>query len=260
MAKKSKVNKPILSDHKKVGSRFIPPLLQLSNIELSRWVNSSLPELIWIGLLEHTHGMKQAADLTISLAQTAVEVGNHPPKRWYAPATAYSLLSIEQQNQVVKKLETANNLHPFKVALSSLITLYPECPLKFLFQNEGIQLEDKDDALNEYKEFLNEYSNKYDRVATLAQANAVYIAFVTDILKVERGVSALEDFPDIAAFPNTEKSKRVAASLYPVINVLMGIFLTENGYSHYSPWSRYFWNRGLQLDHCSMKKAKESDE
>lgn len=94
-------------------------------------------------------------------------------------------------------------------------------------------------------------------MATLAQANAIYIAFVTDILKVVRGVSALEDFPDIADFPNTEKSKRVAASLYPMINGFMGNFLTENGYIHYTPWSRYFWNRGLQLERCTMKETME---
>lgn len=143
MAKKSRDKKSVLSDHKKVGSRFIPPLLQLSNFEFMSWVDSTLPELIWIGLLEHAHGLKQAADLVISLAQAAVEVGNHPQKRWYAPATAYSLLSVEQQNQIVKKIETTGDLHAFKVALTSLITLYPECPLKFLFQDEVKQLEDK---------------------------------------------------------------------------------------------------------------------
>jgi hypothetical protein len=40
----------ILKDHKRIGKRFVPPLMQLG-IEEVNYINELLPEIIWMGLV-----------------------------------------------------------------------------------------------------------------------------------------------------------------------------------------------------------------
>lgn len=42
----------VLLDHKKVGKRFVPPLLQLGPLGEIKWIDCILPELLWLGLLK----------------------------------------------------------------------------------------------------------------------------------------------------------------------------------------------------------------
>ena len=47
----------MLSDHKQIGKRFIPPLLDfagtdVNSLEKISWINCRLPELLWLGLLK----------------------------------------------------------------------------------------------------------------------------------------------------------------------------------------------------------------
>ena len=72
------------------------------------------------------------------------------------------------------------------------------------------------------------------------QANAIYVAFVTDKLKVQRG-TALANFPAVEKYPETDESRLVASSIRATINGFFGeMFLGKS-----TPWARYFWNRGI---------------
>ncbi len=240
-----KPKKPILSDHQRVGRRFIPPLLQVAPIQDLSWVDSTLPELLWLGLLNNSYGLKQGAALALSLANAAVAVSASTRKRWYAPASAYSLLKEDEQIHIVRTLNSSGDLELLTTALAPLIVLYPQFPLRFLFSIPPT-VNSIDEALIEFKIFLADFFNKYDQPATFVQANAIYLAFVTDILRVVEGVS-LANFPAVVDFPHTDESRRVAASIYASISVFMSQFLRENSYRKYTPWSQYFWNRGLEL-------------
>ena len=44
-------------------------------------------------------------------------------------------------------------------------------------------------TLEDFKGFLTQMIGKYNQLATLSQANAIYIAFATDMLKVVKGSS-----------------------------------------------------------------------
>ena len=41
--------KKILEGHKRIGKRFIPPMMQLPMMRSTSYVNDMLPELVWIG-------------------------------------------------------------------------------------------------------------------------------------------------------------------------------------------------------------------
>jgi hypothetical protein len=82
--------------------------------------------------------------------------------------------------------------------------------------------------------------------ATFTQANALYIAFVTEKLKVTENV-ILAGFPKIQDYPNTEISKQIASSVRATTNVIFGgDILTA------TDWPKYFWNQGLHLEPCNF--------
>ena len=241
--------KQILSDHKKVGKRFIPPFMQLGNFHDIAWKWTTLPELLWLGLLNYSCGLKLGSDLALLLAKAAVQVSPSHPKIWHAPISSYILLTEAHKAEVLNILRSAGHLDSLRKPLAPLVAYYPQCPVAFLFESELPGIDEYTPTLETFKNFLTQMYAKYDTLATLAQANAIYIAFATDMLKVVK-TSALADFPAIANFPNTEQSKRVAASIYASIPALMGAFLDQNFQGKQSEWSTYFWNRGLEIEPC----------
>ncbi|MBK8982398.1 MAG: hypothetical protein IPM38_08810 [Ignavibacteria bacterium] len=62
-----KKQKKVLDDHKQIGKKFIPPLLQLGNFQDVDWQTIMIPELIWIGLINEMYGIKKGADLSLAL-------------------------------------------------------------------------------------------------------------------------------------------------------------------------------------------------
>jgi hypothetical protein len=136
-----------------------------------------------------------------------------------------------------------------------LIAFYPEYPLNFLFEGSLPQLEAFETSLERFKDFLSTLFDKYEKPATLMQANAIYIAFVTGLLKVAEGLS-LANFPAVADFPETEESKRIATSVRATVNGLGGNYLDPKQ----SVWSNYFWNRGLELQPCNYREIYETHE
>lgn len=241
----------VLSDHKKVGKRFVPPFMQLGNFHEIEWVRNTLPEVLWLGLLNYNCGLKDGSDLAVSLAKAAVRASAAHPQKWHAPMSSYSLLTGSHKTEIIKILGAEGSLPSLKEALIPLVAFYPECPVTFLFGDNPPCIEDSPMKLEDFKSFLAQMYNKYEKPATLAQANAIYVAFATDMLKVVRG-SSLAEFPAIANFPNTEKSKRVAASVYASIPAFIGKFLDQNFDGKQSEWSAYFWNHGLDIEPCSF--------
>lgn len=245
----------VLSDHQKVGKRFIPPLLQSGPFHEVKWVDCILPELVWLGLINERYDLAKGADMALSLARAAVKTKNLPSKIWFAPTSAYAAFTEEQKSEVIKILKLSNDLEPLKEALDPLAAFYPECPLNFLFEGKFPSRENSKGNLELFKVFLSTLFNRWEKPATLMQANAVYIAFVTNLLKVKKGL-ALANFPAVAAFPNTEESRQVAASVRATVNQFFGVHFCEKS----SPWPAYFWNRGLNLESCDFQRVYEAYE
>jgi hypothetical protein len=132
-----------------------------------------------------------------------------------------------------------------KEALQPLAFFYPEFALSFLFLDDGVVSRDAHPDINIIKRLLETHFNRWDKPATMVQANAVYIAFVTGKLTAVKGI-ALANFPAIEKFPETEESKRVASAVRGAISVLIGKEENNRLYS----WPSYFWNRGIELEEC----------
>jgi hypothetical protein len=243
----------VLSDHQRVGSRFIPPFVhKLGALGEVRWLDGPLPEAVWLALLNDQYGLRRGAHLGVSVAKAASAVVE-PERPWFAPASAFAALSPDQWTRVVESLRLSGELGELQDGLRPLVGLYPACPLAPLLGG-GVPKGAADPAyLPRLKRLLAGLFDRTTKAATLMQANAIYIAFVTDLLKVAPQTS-LANFPAVAEYPDTEEARRIGAAVGASINGFFG-----HHYPEPSTWSRYFWNRGLEIDACTFG-ASSSDE
>ena len=140
-------------------------------------------------------------------------------------------------------------------ALTPFDIFYHECPLNFLFKDTLPSQNNREVILNQFKLALSKMFDRWDKPGTFMQANAVYIAFVTDKLKVAKGIS-LANFPAVEEFPKTEESKRIASSARGVVNM----FFAPQSYDTSSPWPKYFWKKGLKLEPCKFSMLDKDNE
>jgi hypothetical protein len=83
----------VLSDHKRIGKRFIPPLLQLQAFTEVSWRDQGLPELLWIGLLNDEYGHSKGTELALAVARACTQVVKQPSPTIFAFTSAYATLS-----------------------------------------------------------------------------------------------------------------------------------------------------------------------
>ena len=259
----------ILSDHRQLGKKFIPPMQQLGPWKDANWIGLILPEILWIALLNDCYGWVRGAELSLALARAAAEAtGIDPtefkkqfgksPKQMFATTTAYATLSGEQEHQAISQLRKTSQLEPIVNGLALLFSYYPNCPLKFLLQ--GLPKHGNASNLEHFKQVLSALLDKYDDPATFTMANAMYIAFCTNKMRVivedrnSSQKSALANLPAIKDFPNTEESRMVAAG----VRASIGVLVTGDNAS--TEWPDYFWNRGLELEACDYRKIYEAYE
>ena len=81
----------VLSDHRRVGKRYVPPFLSLGPIEEISWAELIVPELIWLPLLIDAHGMERSAHLVSILSKVVLKNLLAPPKPWLGAVSSYEL-------------------------------------------------------------------------------------------------------------------------------------------------------------------------
>ncbi len=240
----------ILKDHKKIGKKFVPPLAQLGLTDVY-WVNDILPELFWMALLNERHGLAHGAKLCVELAKAAMATKRGRRKPWFGTMSSYVKLTDNQKRRIVVAVEDLGLLQDLRAGLKPLVQCYPECPLSFLFGNSLPKGPRTVADLEFIKGTLESLFDRRGEAATWCQANAIYIAFVTDKLKVAKGL-ALADFPEIQDFPNTDKSRLIASAVRAMVTGFFGEGLRDEK----AGWSKYFWNRGLELENCYFPRRE----
>ena len=237
----------ILADHRQVGKRFIPPMLDVGVFEAAKWREMILPEVLWIGLLNNANGFRLGGELSLDVARAAVNsFTDQKPQVLFAGASSFSTLDQTQQSRMVDELESKSKILPLRNSLATLAFYYPTFPLRFLFRDQELHEDSNHVNLASLKILLESLFNRWETPATMVQANVVYIAFVTGKLHVKKGL-ALENFPAIQDFPRTQESKRIAGSVRAFVSAYFG----HLGGQRVSAWPKTFWNRGLEIEKCS---------
>jgi hypothetical protein len=243
----------VLKDHKRTGKLFRPPLTQVGPLSEVRWVVDMLPEFIWIGLLQDRFGLQEGIHLAQSLALRASKAMLQKPKPWFAAMSAFKVLTNDESDSLLSALGQDSSLDKIKEGLGPILEFYPSSPIRFLESTQG-EPRYSGLTLAAFKHFLSELFDKRARPATLVQATAVYIGFVTDQLKIMKGVTSFDNFEAIADYPDTEESRQVGASVratcLSLLPALMEAYSTD--------WPVCFWNRGLELEPCTTQEDQDA--
>ena len=236
---------PVLGDHKRKGSRLVPPYVALlGRPENINWVNRIIPEVIWIALLHETFGRVKGTELALDLARFAVKCAPRKDGRFFAGLSDFADLTANEKEAIVKDLAASNQLDSFHRALFPLFTYYPTCPLSFL------RLQSMESQESSPLRFLkNTLQNLFDKELSgtvFVQSTVVYLAFVLDRLKVVEGL-ALARFPEVERYPHTELSRRIASSVRVTV---LSFFGPRQGRS--ATWPVEFWNQGIEIEKCDL--------
>lgn len=244
----------VLSDHRKIGRKFVPPMMQIQNVKDVSFASHAMPEFLWLAILNHYYGWQKGVELSLSLAFAASEAtGIKPsefkkndgksPKEMFSVTSAYNNLTKKEKSALIAKLKHDSQWELIVEALSPLLSWYPQCPLNFITENASLICDANE--LERLKAVVKPLYTKTSKEAVAMYANAIYIAGATNKLRFMKG-SSMENFPEIERYPETDESKAIAASVRAMVLASFGMHVTS------PEWGNYFWNRGLEIDACSI--------
>jgi hypothetical protein len=224
----------VLRSYRKVGAKFVPPMLQGFQFDYVSWSSHIMPELIWWDVIADRVSHRFAAKVAEEIGKYFK--GKDDRDHWWAFISDYSHLSEDRATGLREHLSQGTE------SLTDFLNLYPSCPISKLLDWRPSGIVDVGYLLR-FEDRVRELEDKRSRNGVLIQAQAVYLGFVLGRLFVKEGL-ALADFPEVEHYPNTEKSLAVGASICASVNMLAGKMLPK--YSE-DAWAQYFWKRSLDL-------------
>jgi len=242
MSNKKKI---ILGDHKKVGSKFIPPMAQLGITDVST-INQIFPEIIWMGLLNDSYGYREGIHLSSELAKMAHVIHDSEKHVNFALSSSYEYLCDEKKRTLVEKLEKENYLTMLQKSLFPLIKFYEGFPMTFL--GDGGNTDDKDSQIQRLKKTVERHFNRYETPGVIILANIVYIRAITGGLHIAQGLEP-PNLESLVKDPESDEAKKAAAQ---VRSMVMMEAMSGDGKTPESAWSQSFWNQGLKIDKCEF--------
>jgi hypothetical protein len=238
--------KRILSDHRKVGKKLVPPFVSsVGPMKDVSWVRLIVPELIWIGIIHKCYGHKEAVKIITYMTRAMRILFEDDIKRKFCFASEWATISSFQTETFIKNNTNAEEFGKFNAAILPFVNLYPECPLsKIVIANP---VDSKMSDLAGLSNLVSDMFLRESQPVTMIQATAIWAAFDSGQLLANVG-TALARFPEIDGYPDTEVSQEIAAAIRTTLNMYAGIDLDR---TERKKWSNYFWNRGFQLSGCN---------
>ncbi len=237
----------ILSDHKQVGKKLLPPFLHSfpswqTQFSETPYLYKVLPEIIWQGFLNDKYGIKNSVEITMYILETIRETTDLKKGRLFCFISNFETLNDKQIDKILSCFFMNSNYKKFVEAITPFINVFPQCPLNKILYNAIPEYSESD--LQHVKNIINKLLNKKSKEATLILANTIYCANQMDVLHITKD-SCFLHMDEIVNYPNTEESKKIAGFLRASINpfVVNDTFILQN-----SHWAKYFWNQAYKLE------------
>lgn len=244
----------ILFDHKKVGTKFIPPLLQIKNMTPSSWYLDRFPELLWLALLSDQIGYRTAIEYAIKLSEIVNSVVNDDKRKCgFYMASDYISLNEDERTRIISQLDDELR-KALDLCIGIITKFYPDFPMRWLvsprwFKETSIGLEGLESIKNTVR-------TRIDRTSKQAMECQV-LAWVMECKsgKVKFPSRMVISDPNlISEYPNTEASKQMAAE----VRASIGAFFSMRDVNH--DWVKSFWNNSFKISTCEYPKEEhESD-
>jgi hypothetical protein len=233
---------PVLGDHRRVKSKLVTPFNDaFSPMREVSWINTMIPELLWIALVQRAWGPRRGVEIITAFTRDVRASDVTRDRTIWAAAGKFLSLPSGVLAGIVAGRPYRDDLC---ASLAPLHVHYPGHPMRELVPAVTGPTCSTDLAL--IKELVAELFDRASTSATMVQATATWLAFDAERLKVSAGL-ALADFPRIEDYPKTDQSQRIATSIRATLNQMFGeSHMMASG----TGWPIAFWNRGLELEAC----------
>ncbi len=237
-AKRKRKEHTVLAGHRQDKKNIftcLPP-----NTEPVSYTEHGVPELVWIAIMVEELGEHRTARIIQIIAEA---IRTEPPDMAPPPLLATFVASLPQDRRdvAIRTLDASGLLQPMKSALAAFVALYPNFPIAWL---TGEPLDKPDTAyLQRFKILLAELLDKQSPRSSIVLALLIYAALGSGAILVPPG--EFDNLETIREYPNTERSKWLAASLRSLATMLIALGLQR---STTRQWAEYFWQRGHELE------------
>ncbi len=235
----------VLKDHKKVGQRLIPPLMQLPNMRGTSFRDATLPCLIWISAIFNRNSDRNSVNNIMEFITMCSELSNDDKCPSLAFLNSFNKLSSEQKLNILNNFKNKENLNFIRENTAHIYHLFPEFPLNFIFEDYLYGV-DKLEAIEYLKEDVFCLLDRYCHHATKVQTTAFVSMAATGKMMISSEID-MPDFNAIFTDPESDECKKVASFVRASLNTGLG-FSSEEGVTN--EWAKSFWKQSFELEKC----------
>ncbi|MEW6181495.1 MAG: hypothetical protein AB1522_16435 [Chloroflexota bacterium] len=240
---KKRGKRQILAGHKRIGKRFVPPMMQIPMRVDTSYANDMLPELIWIGLINERVGYVRGAKiiekvfLAVDALKEKAQEGN------YALMSSFNKLTNDQKTAITETLRKEGVLDIIQNSIAPLVLLYDDCPLTFL--GPPTNTYSQEDLTSIIKLCVGKTIDRYDTPGIVLYGAMLLARLVTKTIKFPADMD-LPDFNSVIDSPGSEEAKRAAG------------FMRANGLAEFgmmkvgNAWAKHFWDKSFELSPCEF--------
>jgi len=233
----------LLDGHKRIGKKFIPPMMQLPMNSAVSYVNDMLPELVWIGLINDRAGYVPAARLIEKVFLAAEEIKDADQHGNFALSSSFNVLNDGQKSALKEKLVGEGALELLQNSIAPLVLLYENFPLSFLGPPPTVFTNDQ--LVSAIKECVGRVIDKYDTPGIVLNGSILISRLVTKKIKFSSEID-LPDFNAVIDSPDSDEAKHAAGFMRA--NALAEFGMLEID----SSWAREFWDHSVKISPCEF--------
>ncbi len=227
---------------------MIPPIYQHPdmNITEGHYIDDTLPEIIWMGLIHKELGYKQGIEFIRQVVECVNESRDSSAEyyNFAISSNLYRLSKAEKKTSIEKLIEKGLFLE-LSDMLSPIIYFYTDHPFEFCNKEVDLTQEEESDLLNKLKSCINSHADRFKKDSVISMANVMYIHGIDGKLHYASGI----ELPDLNALfenPDSEEAKRATAHVRN--HMKMDIMMNKDP----KEWAKSFWNQSYHLDQCEF--------
>lgn len=235
----------VLKDHRKVGKKLIPPLMQIPNLKEVSYRDNMLPNLVWVSAIFLRNPDRKSVQCIVNFLIRCKEILADDNLPALIFLNNFDRLRTEQKSKIVEGLEDLSMLNFLRENLTHQFNLFDNYPLSFLL--DGCSGLNKENDLNKLKEDVAALLDRHTLHSTKVQTTALVSMMATGKLILPSSID-LPDFNSIFTSPDSDESQKVASFVRASLNNNSVFEDTEN---NIHDWSKSFWKQSFDLEGCS---------
>lgn len=243
--------KPVLKDHKRIGKKLIPPLLQLPNMVETSFEQDMLPNLIWMSAIFRKAEPREAVNLVIDFVKVSAEALGREDFPPLAFLESVRLLDDEGKRRIRAALLGTSIPRQLIQYIGHQNALFSGYPMAFLLE-PAAGTDRSAGMIDELKSDVGLMLDRYGPHATKVQVTTLVAMLASQKMMISSEID-LPDFDSIFNRPESAESDRAASFARAMMNGGLGALAAEE-----SPdidrsgdeWTRNFWTQAFALSGC----------